>query len=75
MVGSAGHQPLRPLQLRQQAPHFVPRWRHGQPLGALRPDQALQPIKLHIQNLAVKKPERADSLILRRRGDRSFNGS
>jgi hypothetical protein len=73
-VHQRGHQPLPRPELRQQPQHLLLRQHHGKPLRTLRPNQALQPVELHAENVAVKEHERAEGLILRGRGDVTLDG-
>jgi hypothetical protein len=65
-VQQGGHQPLRPLELRQQRAHLLARKHHRRPYRALGPHDVLHPGQLHAEHRPVEKEKRRERLILGR---------
>ena len=60
---------MRAMQAPDQGGDLLRRQDHGETSRPLRPDRTVQPGELGGENLAVKKEERAQRLVLGRRGD------
>src|SRR5881396_3008439 len=73
-VEKTRHQPVGPLQLREQRPHLAVSQYHRQLHRPLRAHQIIEPAKLLSQNLPVEEEQRRERLILRRGGNIAIGG-
>lgn len=64
-IQQTGYQPQGAIQLRQHARHLLPRQHHRQALRTARPNHAVHPWQLDLQDLLIKEENRRQRLVLR----------
>ena len=68
-VEQAGHEVRHTVEPLEHPAHLCPREYHGEPHGALRAHDAVQPRQIDLQHLLVEEQEGAQGLVLGRGGD------